>query len=188
MASKLYSAHIAAGKAAGQYKSSLYDITNIGLERGYEEEATEWRSKKREEGIGLVAESLKLSSEAYGGWQEKQAGLKMTQQSEARKAFEREERAKAKSPGPGHNLLMLPSQPYTPRRWGDIEKLERQMYMDKYKPTKVRRKTLYEEAEDFSGKLNALFGDTQYQFGEDGDRFTETRLRATSQLAFGDYP
>ena len=74
--SKLSSAYKAAGKAAGSYKASLYDIENIGYARKASAEMAGIEAQGRSRTVGMISEGIDLvGNVARRGQRRKEEGL-----------------------------------------------------------------------------------------------------------------
>ena len=58
--SKLSSAYKAAGKAAGAYQASLYDVANIGYARQASAEMAGIKAQDRSRTVGMISEGIDL--------------------------------------------------------------------------------------------------------------------------------
>ena len=74
--SKLSSAYKAAGKAAGSYKASLYDIENVGYARKASAEMAGIKAQGRSRTVGMISEGIDLvGNVARRGQRRKEEGL-----------------------------------------------------------------------------------------------------------------
>jgi len=159
---KLYSAYRGAGKAAASYKSSLYDIENLGIEREGSQSMYQFREQQRDKNLALIQQGISLASDVYGGYKaKKEAAASRTslQEGMAKKAYGESEAEKLKK-----------DKTYKSVDWDKLE--DKSSYMSKFSPKEVER--------SFLGKV---FGEEKkYTFGEGKDEFTSAQITAASSL------
>jgi len=65
--SRLYKAYGKRGKAATQYKASLYDIEAVGYEKEASRSKYEFETEQRDRNLALISEGIGLASDIAGG-------------------------------------------------------------------------------------------------------------------------
>ena len=68
----LYSASMAAGKAAGKYSSTLADISGVGDEMSFIQREAAMNLQQQGQLFGAIGAGMELTSTVYGGWRDKQ--------------------------------------------------------------------------------------------------------------------
>tara|TARA_Y100001951_G_scaffold104612_1_gene116797 strand:+ start:1665 stop:2228 length:564 start_codon:yes stop_codon:yes gene_type:complete len=68
----LYSASMAAGKAAGKYSSTLADISGVGDEMSFYQREAAMNLQQQGQLFGAIGAGMELTSTLYGGWQDRQ--------------------------------------------------------------------------------------------------------------------
>ena len=91
--SRLYKAYGKRGKAATQYKASLYDIEAVGYEKEASRSKYEFETEQRDRNLALISEGIGLASDIAGGVMAKKEFGKAQatiQEGMAKKAYEGE--------------------------------------------------------------------------------------------------
>ena len=91
--SRLYKAYGKRGKAATQYKASLYDVEALGYEKEASRSKYEFETEQRDRNLALISEGIGLASDIAGGIKAKKEFGKAQstiQEGMAKKAYEGE--------------------------------------------------------------------------------------------------
>ena len=157
MSRDLYGAHIAAGKAEGAYKRSLYDISDVGAGLEHKKALEGIKLQETSNIIGTLSSAVELGSTLYGGWMDK-------------KKFEESK---------GHIQERLAEKKYKEQKgysemtpWDEISAEKKQSLMGEFTP-KAEEQTKFER----------LFGEKpKWTFGEDmGDYFSRADIMAAGK-------